>query len=137
MGSLAVDGPHFHLVGLVLAGAHSARQASNGYLDPTFLPFWGRKDREGKPDSDLKKQLFKLDRYCDMREWDELGLEGLALARDPQTRAVFTEFGKLADRFHELMAKPKFVPPDDQPLDANTLVPNFLAFRALTQYLYR
>lgn len=109
--------------------------ATNGYLHPTFLPYWGRKNIEGKPDSELARQFKKLDDYSDMRNGKEQGLEGAALSADPQTSALFNEFGAVYDKLHQALALPKFTPPDDRPIDASTLVPNFIAFRAMEQYL--
>jgi hypothetical protein len=107
--------------------------ATNGYLDPTFLPYWGRKNIEGKPNSELAAQLKKLDNYSDLHAGKEQGLE--QKVGDPQTGQLFSEFGAIYDKLHQALALPKFVPPDDQPVNAGTLVPNFLAFRSLEQYL--
>lgn len=108
---------------------------TNGYLDPTFLPYWGRKDIESKPDGQLARQFKKLDDSSDTRNGKEMGLEGKALVQDPQTKALFDEFGAVYDKLHLALALPKFVPPDDKPTDASTLVPNFIAYRAVEQYL--
>lgn len=103
--------------------------AKNGWLNPTFLPYWGRKDKEQKPDAPIRKV---------MTDWVEFSAPGAAAPvdhsklladKDPKYMAAASEFEKVAPELLKAMQAPRFVAPESR-LSFSTMVMNYIAVRS-------
>lgn len=107
-------------------------QANNGYLNPTLLPFWGRKDIESKKDTPVRKTMDAELDYSDLREGRDTGLEGAVRVRDPQVMARFRAFEEVYPEVRKAARAKKFLVPWTDEVSSKRLIPNLLAFRMVT-----
>ena len=114
-----------------LAQAKDAER--NGYLNPALLPFWGRKDVEGVEGNKPRAVLNALDPYSDLRSGKEVHLEQSLAKKDPALEKSFNDFLPIYAEFRKSIHQPLFLVPYEQQQDYTTIVPNFIAYRALAQ----
>lgn len=114
-----------------LAKAKDAEK--NGYLNPTLLPFWGRKDVEGVEGNKPRAVFDALDPYSDLRRGQDVHLEEYVAKKDPALEKAFNDFVPIYAEFRKSIHQPLFLVPYEQQQDMTTLVPNFIAYRALAQ----
>lgn len=114
-----------------LAKAKDAEK--NGYLNPTLLPFWGRKDVEGVEGNKPRAVLDALDPYSDLRRGEDVHLEQSLAKKDPALEKAFNDFAPLYAEFRKSIHQPIFLVPYEQQQDYTTMVPNYIAYRALAQ----
>lgn len=103
----------------------------NAYLDPQFLPYWGRKDLEHRPGSEPERIVNALTEWSDLAQKKPAGIE--KNPSDPKLQAAIQEFQPLLAGWTEATHKPAFVAPESSPPHFETVVPNYLALRNLAQ----
>lgn len=113
----------------------AADVANNAYLDAAFLPYWGRKDLERKQDGEAEKKMKLVEKYSDLRERKETGLETAVKSKDPAMTRAFSEFAAFYPKVHKVCNQPYFLAPQRQPLNYHTKLPGFLSLRAISQDL--
>ena len=106
--------------------------ATNAYLDPLFLPFWGRKG-EHQPNSVVFEKLTAVLSWCDLARAGDTHLEAAVKARDPKAMAPFVALGELYPKIHEVLNKPDFLVPYEKPPDLARLEPNSPALTMLAR----
>jgi type II secretory pathway pseudopilin PulG len=111
------------------AQAMAKDPAQNGFLDKTFLPYWGRQDREYKEGSSIAQVVLA---WSDFAAVVSAGKERGGAATTAPYRKALADFEAVAPELVEQMRKPVFLPPDDSP-DLNTRLPNFVAVRRCAQ----
>ncbi|MBT9586551.1 hypothetical protein IV102_24620 [bacterium] len=105
--------------------------ANNAYLDAAFLPYWGRKDLERKPDGQAEKKMKLVEKYSDLRDRKETGLEMAVKAKDPTMEGAFSEFAAFYPKVHKVCNQTYFLAPQTEPLNYQTKMPAFLSLRAI------
>ncbi len=102
----------------------------NGFLNPTFMPYWGRKGQEYQPGSPVEEQV---------KAWQTYSTEGSGelvdhseLQQDPEYQAALADFRKLVPDLTVSMRKPIFAPPDEA-MELTTIVMNYMSVRASAQ----
>lgn len=113
----------------------AADVANNAYLDAAFLPYWGRKDLERKPDGEAETKMKLVEKYSDLRERKETGLEMAVKAKDPKVASAFSEFAAFYPKVHKVCNQAYFLAPQTEPLNYQSKLPGFLSLRAITQDL--
>lgn len=104
---------------------------SDSYLDPLFLPYWGRKGlEEGANKVEPVVKAFSL--YCDQLQGSDVLLEASIQKKDPKLSKAVAGYAELYRAFQVMLDKPHFVVPRDRPRGYDTKVPNFLSYRGLT-----
>lgn len=109
-------------------------QENNAYLDPLFLPFWGRKDLESKPENEVQPVMDAVDPYCDLSQGKETDLEGLMAKGETKPKEAFAKYAAFYPSFEKMLSKPNFLVPYDSRPDLTALVPNYIRFRSLVQH---
>jgi len=112
---------------------YARRPDHNAYIDPDFLPFWGREGIEKRDPSPAGEQLKVLDGLCDLYEGKDVGLE--KRFRESAIRKRFEKFQQYYPRIHKLCQLPDFVAPLNQPGDLLTDPMELVALRRLPMYL--
>lgn len=103
--------------------------AVNGYVDPVFLPYWGRGGMEYQKSFPLRARLQALKPYCDLLSDHDVGLES---QKGPAVTALFDDYAKIYASFHENCNKPNFIVP--QIPNGTYILPNVGAMRYLAFY---
>ncbi len=107
--------------------------APNGYLNPTLLVVWGRKDSELKPDAEIQDSLQTLLKYCDLAQAQDTDLEGAIRDKKADILQRFQPFEKIYPQFRQSAYTPKFLVPYEDEIDGSRLIPNYLGLRKLVQ----
>jgi hypothetical protein len=113
----------------------------NGYLDPSFLPFWqaslarpgnlgaSTSGQHSQPKSDLDNLLESVLPFCDLAPAQSAS--GKASARLKTKQSPFADFDKFYPKVREVESKALFVVPDSRPYSFSSPNPNYLALRKL------
>lgn len=105
----------------------------NAFLSPTFLPYWGRKDKEFQEKSPAKARVDVIADHCDLVSGEDEGLEKAVAEKNPEVQKKFAEFAEFYPTIRETLQKPHFLVPFEGKLNYDVLVPNYLSLRALGQ----
>jgi len=125
------------------AAAHSRNQSLeeqatkpevNGYLSPTFLPYWGRKGMEYEPDSETERVVEQWKKFSSQAMEKKIDHIDLLTRKDPSYLEARGQFEALVPELLEALEKPVYFPPNS-PLLSQTLLPNMNANRSCAQAL--
>lgn len=111
----------------------AVKQASNAYLDPDFLPYWGRKGMEQHDPSPAGTQLKPLESLSDLANGEDMNLEGRFKA--PAVRKKFKQFARFYPKVHKVFNQPDLLVPLTEPQNIMTVAPEWIAWRGLVQRL--
>lgn len=103
---------------------------ADGYLDPVFLPYWGRKGIE-EGANQVKPVVMAFSFFCDQMQGSDVLLEASIQKKDPKLWKAVADYAALYRAFQAALDKPHFVVPLDRPRGYDTIVPNFLSYRGL------
>ena len=107
--------------------AQAGDPALNGFLNPTFLPYWGRRDIESDDHSPSSKTVMAWNAYSTLSA--DRPIDHRALQSDTKYRQALADFQKLEPALVEAMSKPVFTLPETPKSDAGTIFPNFIRLR--------
>lgn len=115
---------------------HARDPQKNGFLSKTFSPFWGRKDQEQKSNSQVGKVFSAWNQdYSTAGKGELVDHVALQESQDPAYLKAREDLAKLVPELLSELNKPYFVAPEDKPTTFATMVPNFIAMRAVSQAL--
>ena len=105
----------------------------NGFLNPTFSPYWGRKDQEYQQSSPTETTVKAWnDNYSTPGTGLKIDHPALQAESDPKYLEALSGMEALAPELRAAMNKPVFFPPKFK-LTADAMVPNLIAARACAQ----
>lgn len=111
------------------AQADANEASTNGFLNPTFLPYWGRKDKENVPDAPIRQVVENWNAQLYPENDENVDPGKLLKEKNPQFLAALTEFEKVAPELEKAMYAPRFVPPESR-ITLSTMVMNYIALRS-------
>ena len=111
----------------------AVRQDSNAYLDPDFLPYWGRKGMEQHDPSPAGTQLKPLESLSDLAQGKDVNLEGSL--KEPTVRQKFQQFARFYPKIHKICNQPDMLVPLTEPQNIMTVMPEWIALRGIAQKL--
>jgi hypothetical protein len=113
--------------------AHADDPEKNGFLNPTFVPYWGRDGQEYQAGSPTEKAIKAWnDHYSTPGTGEKIDHLALQEGSDQEYSAALSGMEALAPELRRAMNKPLFFPPNSK-LTADATVPNFIAARACAQ----
>lgn len=105
----------------------------NGFLNPTFVPYWGRKDQEYQESSPTEKAVKAWnDHYSTPGKGEKIDHRSLQDAKDKDYLEALSGMEALAPELRTAINKPVFFPPKFE-LTADAMIPNLIAARACAQ----
>lgn len=107
--------------------------ANNGYLNPTLLPLWGRKDIEFKPEAEIHETLKKVQDYSDLAKGSDADLETAVRENKSDVLQPFQAFEKLYPQIQQSASAKNFLIPYEEEPSGTRLLPNLLGLRKLMQ----
>lgn len=107
--------------------------ANNGYLNPTLLPLWGRKDIEFKPESEIQATIKNLVQFSDLSAGRETNLENEVKTQNTQVLERFRDFEKIYPEFRKAAHAKRFLIPYEEEPYASRLYPNLLGLRRVCE----
>jgi hypothetical protein len=119
---------------------HEAVQASagnpeeNGYLNPTFLPYWGRRGIELDPAAQSVRDLEAWKVYSSEYQGVAIDHRQLQADGDGNYLKALKQMKLLAPELIKATGKPIFSPPNST-LDFGNAIPNYIALRASAQLM--
>jgi hypothetical protein len=111
----------------------AARPASNAYLDPDFLPLWGRKGVEQHDPSPAGSQLQVLNPLSDLAQGKNVNLEGRF--REPAIRKKFQQFALFYPKLHKVCNQPDMLVPLTEAQNMLTVSPEWISLRGIAMKL--
>lgn len=99
----------------------------NSFIDPAFLPAWGRKDKEFKEGSPPLQAMAAWVDYS--TTGSQAAVDHKALAKDPEYLAALAGFEKLQPALETAMRRPIFTVNDTPRPNLYTLIPNLIQVR--------
>jgi hypothetical protein len=118
-----------------VAARHAAEQQVahradlNAYVDPFFLPFWGREGIELRDPSPAGEALKGLEDLSDLAQGRDVKLE--KRLKDPAVHERFKQFALVYPHFREMCNRPHLVVPSSQPTSFPDPEPQYIAFRKI------
>lgn len=107
----------------------------NGYLDPVFLPYWGREGKEYKDGSEVEKFIENWNaKYSSSSTGSEVDHEMLLATPDEAYIEALSQIESYYPKLSEDFAKPYFEMPSTE-IDFEAEGPNLIAVRAIGQAL--
>lgn len=107
--------------------------SQNGWQSETFLPYWGRKDKEYQEDSPVGKTVRTwVGEYSTTGKGETVNHKALLQAEDAAYLKALRSFEKLVPELQAAMEKPVFVEPQESALWSNTVM-NYIAARGAAQ----
>lgn len=108
----------------------------NAYIDPTFLPYWGRKGLEQDNQNKVSKMAATADDYCYLAGGKDPTVLSKAMQEKPQEVArAFAGLEALYPDFRRAASRSEFSYSLNGPMTTQTLIPNLLAIRYLLSRL--
>ena len=104
----------------------------NGFINPTFLPYWGRKGIEHKEDSEAGEIVVAWQNYSTPSADNTVDHKALLEQKDEGYTKALDGMKKVAPDLREAMDKSLFAPPKYE-LKADAVIPNLIAARACAQ----
>lgn len=101
----------------------------NGFLNPTFVPYWGRKSTEYVDGSPASKIVEAWSKYSTPYSDERVDHKSLQTKGDEGYSKALADMETVAPELREAMGKPVFIPPNFE-LNSNSEVPNYIAARS-------
>lgn len=114
--------------------AHANNPAENGYIDPNFLPTWGRRSELVKGCKAEKVMKAWSQRYSSAHEGERVDHQALLASPDPEAVKAHDDFLELLPQLLAALNKPYFVASVTE-LNLESELPNFIGVRAAAQAL--
>ena len=106
----------------------------NGYLNPRFLPFWGRKSTEANRNDPIQRTFDGWVEFSTPGAGEPIDHKALQSSEDPKYLEALSAFEEIEPELTEALSKPSFLTPE-QKLSYNNEVLNYIAFRKAAQCL--
>jgi hypothetical protein len=106
--------------------------AKNGYLNPAFLPYWGRKGTEQDPNAHSAQTMKAWSTYSSSSQGVAIDHEKLQAEEDKNYLAALEHMKKLSPELIHASGRPIFFAPNST-LDFGSMVPNLINIRASAQ----
>jgi hypothetical protein len=107
----------------------------NAFSDPHWVEYWGRQNREYRPNSPVEQGVQAMRQWSVASEWKATHLEKALTQKDPALLQAVADFEAWFPKLCQVLKQPCFVAPEDQPPSMNTIMPNWLAFRSIAHGL--
>ena len=108
--------------------ARAEDPALNGFLSPTFVPYWGRPSRERVDGSPASKIVEAWSQYATPYGNERVDHQSLQAKADEGYSKALADMETVAPELREAMGKPVFIPPNFEP-NSKSEVPNYIAAR--------
>ena len=106
--------------------------SKNGYLNETFLPYWGRKGKDGVENSAVQATVTGWNSFSSSAAGETIDHTKLITSKNAEYLANRTEFLKLVPELEKAMRSEVFVAPETK-FDFETTLMNYIAVRACAQ----
>lgn len=104
--------------------------AQNGWLNPTFFPYWGSPSQQSAPDTPVANARKEWGAYTSALEGTRIHHQKLLNEKDPGYLAALAAFEQIAPDLQRAMSTPRFLAPQKL-LNAQTVTTNYLSARSL------
>jgi len=112
--------------------AQAEDPARNGFLNPNFLPYWGRLGMEQQESSPVAETVRSWAKYSTVAQSEKIDHRTLQTEGDEAYAEALEGMEGLAPELQAAMTRPLFLPPNYK-LSAQSQVPNYIAARACAQ----